>query len=494
MRKNYRIFAVIGAFLCAAAGVVRAEYTVGNLKYDILNENQVMVLEPVEALTGEVVIPSSVEINGKSYMVTAIDDYCFRNNSGITAVTLPATIDSIGVQAFNGCSAMKSINLGDTKLRNLQVSTFLYCRALEAIVIPNTVTKIGINPFMETNSLKAITLAPGNPNYAADKGMLYTKNFKRLISCPGGLLNAEISTLTDTIESSAFCQNRRVRTVNIPEGVTYIANNAFMRCDSLQEIKIPSTVKYIGGSAFAECKQAAGTIVIPEGCRASTKAFYWTGITSIEFPASMTSIPDQAVMNCVKLTSVTLKEGTVSIGQNAFNTCAISEIVLPNSVTTLKASVFEGSTRLKTITFGSGFLTAGIRCFNKLNNITNIYLNTTTPPTVSSTSSYPAFTATVYGKCTLHVPEGTLATYKEAEPWKNFTTIQSAGVDGVIDNELTVSKNAEGIVVMGADNQEIRVYNLNGSLVYQGTEGIIALPQGGVYLVRVGSKVLKIAI
>lgn len=53
--------------------------------------------------SGNVVIPESVTWNGKTYSVTSIGNEAFRYCSGLTSVTIPNSVTSIGSNAFSGC-------------------------------------------------------------------------------------------------------------------------------------------------------------------------------------------------------------------------------------------------------------------------------------------------------------------------------------------------------------------------------------------------------
>ena len=58
--------------------------------------------------TGDIVIPSQVELYGDQYTVAGIDDYAFRD-CNVTTVVLPNTIETIGYEAFSGCTGLTSI-------------------------------------------------------------------------------------------------------------------------------------------------------------------------------------------------------------------------------------------------------------------------------------------------------------------------------------------------------------------------------------------------
>ena len=66
---------------------------------------------------------------------------------------------------------------------------------------------------------------------------------------------------TDVIWSQGTVSTE-VTSVNIPNGVTSIADNAFIMNENLTSVTIPNSVTSIGGSAFFNCKSLA-SITIP---------------------------------------------------------------------------------------------------------------------------------------------------------------------------------------------------------------------------------------
>jgi hypothetical protein len=53
--------------------------------------------------SGSVTIPESVEYNGKTYKVTSIGNFAFNDCSGLTSITIPNSVTTIGYSAFSGC-------------------------------------------------------------------------------------------------------------------------------------------------------------------------------------------------------------------------------------------------------------------------------------------------------------------------------------------------------------------------------------------------------
>ena len=56
-----------------------------------------------EKYSGEVVIPSSITVEGKEYTVTSIGWEAFYDCKGLTSITIPNSVTSIGYRAFYFC-------------------------------------------------------------------------------------------------------------------------------------------------------------------------------------------------------------------------------------------------------------------------------------------------------------------------------------------------------------------------------------------------------
>jgi hypothetical protein len=69
-------------------------------------------------------IVSSVEINGVTYKVTSIAASAFKGDKKLTSVTIPATVKTIGKNAFNGCSKLKTITINSSKITKIGSKAF----------------------------------------------------------------------------------------------------------------------------------------------------------------------------------------------------------------------------------------------------------------------------------------------------------------------------------------------------------------------------------
>lgn len=112
--------------------------------------------------------------------------------------------------------------------------------------------------------------------------------------------------------------------------VTGIKMQAFIKCTSLKSVSMPESMTWIGDSAFAGCTGLEQVEISPNLTAIGSKSFYsCNGLTSVVVPDKVTSIESLAFFGCLKLESITI----------------------PASVTTLDSSFVYGCTNLKKIEF-----------------------------------------------------------------------------------------------------------------------------------------------
>ena len=85
--------------------MLAAQVEIDGINYDLISKaKQATVIKKSSGkYSGEVVIPESVEFKGISHSVTSIGENAFYNCSGLTSVTIPNSVTSIGRSACSGC-------------------------------------------------------------------------------------------------------------------------------------------------------------------------------------------------------------------------------------------------------------------------------------------------------------------------------------------------------------------------------------------------------
>ena len=313
----------------------------------------------------EICLAENVAFEGAQYPLYKIADNAFAGNGSITLVTVPATVETIGSNAFDGVTypiikikattppvlasklpmlsaivppasvkAYKAANywkemtiIGEGK-NDIEVTTSATVDLTEAImtqakITPASVTSIKVHgPLTNDDIINAL-----NTNmrscYAID------------------LSDAEIEALPD----GAFNGKIGLLEITLPAGLKAIGNNAFNGCFALRnEVTIPAGVETIGSNAFAGCKNAKFNPALPE---------------------TLTAIGDYAFQNCANLYAVTLPASLQTIGDHAFEASNVQEAVLPAGLKTIGAYAFRKCSNITRVTLPDGLTTLGEGAFQQ---------------------------------------------------------------------------------------------------------------------------------
>lgn len=200
----------------------------------------------------------------------------------------------------------------------------------------------------------------------------------------------------------------QIRTINLPEGLSFITQDAFKNCD-IDKINIPSTVSSIHYMAFNNCanlskitvaegnttydsrdncnaivETATNTIVV--GCMSTTfpssvttigrYAFYGSGISTLKITTnSLTEIMTYAFSHCENLQSVQLPASVTTIGTYAFSSCtSLKNFTLDGDATftTIPESIFYQCTALEKAVFPRTVTEIGQSAFNGCTSLTDV--------------------------------------------------------------------------------------------------------------------------
>lgn len=303
--------------------------------------------------TGDVVIPSEVN-DGKGLTFTVFRLQCGGSES-ITSITLPNTIQRIeSVNAFPG------------------VTTFR---------IPASVTYIdpsfyyGVSPNL-WDKLESWEVEDGNADFAAENGILYSKDMKTLISIPRNknYVSSDGSyTVRDGVETIQYVSTSPVGTpfnynnyqdnlkkLILPaslESFNYRLRDAL---DKLEAFEVKEGNPYLKDDGNGVLLTADGTklLLYPLG---KEDASYKVpdGVTTIEgqcFKNSkfstldlndVTVLNSLALCNCVRITELDLRN-VVTLKTNCINTCTnLTTITIPATLTEIEDGAFVSCTRLQ---------------------------------------------------------------------------------------------------------------------------------------------------
>lgn len=192
-------------------------------------------------------------------------------------------------------------------------------------------------------------------------------------------------TPVTTIGNAAF-RDSSVTSVTIPASVTEIGANAFAGCTNLTSVTYGgdwSNLTIQSGNPAVEdaakdaaneqlfdfefilnntavvvisYKGTAAVVTIPSRYKSKPvtmidhAAFFNSAVTSVTIPDSVTSISDDAFVNCPQLTNISIPNSVTSIGFSAFNSCtSLKSITLPSSLSFISWALFSGCSQLTTI-------------------------------------------------------------------------------------------------------------------------------------------------
>ena len=405
--------------------------------------------------SGNVTVPASVSIGGKTYSVTGIGENAFKGCSSLTSVTLPEGLKTIGIRGFDVCTSLENINFPST-LTSIGDYAFALCAALKGeIVLPAGVTSLPIGAFAYCESITSLTL----PSTFKTIGIETFLNCKSLeaVNLPNGLTG---------IGESAFSVCSKLVSITLPQSLTDLGGNVFSGCTSLKSIAIPSGVKVIGRDMFAHCTSLE-TVSLSEGLtEIGVNAFLeCKSLTSVTVPSSVTKVGEQAFKMCEALLKVALPDALATIGNYVFaaclnlkevnipsslkqlpegmfhDCCALEDVVIPASSTAIGINTFHNCQSLKNVTIPAGVTKIGASAF-EWSGLTSVDI----PETVtqidekafSGCSALADVTVSwkepisinenVFAESmreTLHVPSGAQSAYQQATGWKDFENIVS---------------------------------------------------------------------
>lgn len=158
------------------------------------------------------------------------------------------------------------------------------------------------------------------------------------------LIKCVLPDKLERIESGAFSSTSLTGTVQLPEGLKYVAGFGSTK---ITKVQFPSTLEEIGSSAFSSCKSLMCEISLPHSLkRIEGSAFSSSAIKgNLALPEGLEYIGGSAFSSCSGLTgSLTIPSGVHIIYSSAFSSCGFTgNLTLPMGLTEIQSSAFSGT-------------------------------------------------------------------------------------------------------------------------------------------------------
>ena len=373
--------------------------------------------------------------------VKTIGQYAFRScgtDESITEMTVSmgTAVTTMGRNAFDRCSKLKSITL-PTTLREIPERAF-YATGLTALTIPANVTSIGYQAFNATDALTSVHINDASTtltlatNYYRDFGtaakelyvgrnLTFTGDYTRRAQFEG-VTKATLGGKMTTINDFMLEDNKNLATLVIGNNVTRIGTDAFQYCgQDVEELKVTmgTKVQAMDGWTFQSCSTLK-SITLPATLKTiGQSAFHSSGLTAVTIPASVDSIGYQAFHATDALASVRFDDAATPVklvtnnyvdfgtadkelyvgrdltftgdytGRRQFDN--VTKATFGGNATAIAVQVLDGNAKLKTLTIGASVKTIGQYAFRSCGTDESITEMTVSMGTAVTTMGRNAF-------------------------------------------------------------------------------------------------------
>jgi len=384
------------------------------------------------ATAGALTLPQTVKyadlVVPSTLTVTAIAAGAFENCTGLTTVSLPATLTAIGDRAFGGCSALAEVysQIREPWQINDQVFTGLPEGA--KLYVPQGTEQL-------YNTAGWYFYFGGgivNGETFEEDGMKFLKTGPSTVAVGDGNDPAVDVSTAGALEIPATVEHNGTTYT-----VTALSWGAFYGCAALTSVTIPEGITDILPSTFHEC----------------------TALETVALPSTLLTIQNYAFNGCSALTTINLPEGLVSIGNFSFQRCtSLTTLTLPSTLTSME------------------------RSFEECTGLTHVYSNIMTPFAIG------AFWF-INSDCVLTVPLGMRDAYINCSGWGDGTGEASKVFASVVEDDQAVVKTIEGVPVRYTLDAKTMTATIgrkentgNTRAIPQDTKGSVTFPETIEYL------------
>lgn len=469
---------------------------------------------------------------------TEIPDSMFYGCRSLTSITIPPTVNTIGMGAFADCVNLETVSFqsdpSSMAWKYVYSYAFQNCASLRAVTLPGSINvlskafdscdnleyvsfgdggAIDGNPF--TRCPKLTSVAFGKGDFEVKDGLVCDKKYGVLHAAfPSTISDVTIPTDIKEISGDAFAYCANLRHIFLPYQIKKIGYNAFAYsglesldtedlsnfgesghnyrfegCANLAKVRVGKNFSRLDPDDFRGCNALKGFVVDAANETYETEnGVLYTGAKLVCVPAGLdavsvregtTSTSEYSFSASSKLASVKLPESLEWIGDNSFQGCnALKSLVVPENVGGVFSGTFCFCTSLEELTL------KGVRqfrdwAFDGCDNLKSLYVHTPEPPTAYySYEEDGVFPDVMLENTTVYVPDGSIDKYRASSLWSRFKSIK--GISASI--EVSESDSSEAPLT--------EVFNLSGIKIANTLDNLTP----GIYIIRQGSKVTKKAV
>lgn len=277
-------------------------------------------------------VPSSLYYLEIGEGLTKIPAYALYECKDLLGVLLPSTVKTVEKFAFYNAQKMDYINLD--ALETIGEYAFAGCESIHAVLLGTSLQTIGRGAFEGCSPVRMdLPFVGGSRTENRFLGYIFGADVPDFNAgfVPAALWKVQLLEGCTSIAPNAFFECSSIRYLTLPSTLTSIGTRAFGGCTRLREITLPDACTTVGANAFYGCF-GLRRVTLGEGLSSlGINAFYYCiSLSSVQTPATLQEIPASAFAGCRALSSVTLT-GVTSVGKNAFRGCeALATASLPS--------------------------------------------------------------------------------------------------------------------------------------------------------------------
>lgn len=374
------------------------------LRYTVISEADKtvkMTYRYDETLKGDLVIPEKVSCNGNYYTVIEIEEGVFMDWWGLTSVTIPNSVTTIGSYAFFDSRDLKSVIIGSS-VAHIGKYAFAGCYNLKIVTSEAVVPPVCDNEaFGSEFTIPLITLyVPEGSEEAYHNAEvwrdlhIYGYVYDNLQFDNDGWMYTVISATERTVRIRGYMYDLPSNLI-LPETigfegnhftVTAIGEYAFYMCSGLTSVTVPNSVTTIEVRAFDSCS-ALTTAVIPASVTViDFLAFQGCGFTEVTLPKTLQQVGYMAFAYC-PVEKLTVNTGADING--VFTYSSLKEVVFGDDATTIPS--FKYADQLTDVTFPSALEALPSDAFHGCSSLETLNL----PNTLTTIGDYAFYDCAV---------------------------------------------------------------------------------------------------